>query len=77
MSCFWHYLTLLTGIKHKASTSYHPQSDGASEQITKTLVQALRFHVDRNQTDWVAALPKIRFNYMCTVKALLEYNENL
>jgi hypothetical protein len=31
MSCFWHYLTLLTGIKHKASTSYHPQTDGASE----------------------------------------------
>jgi len=66
MSRFWHYLSLLTGIKHKASTSFHPQSDGSSERTNKTLVQSLRFHVERNQKGWVAALPRIRFNYMCT-----------
>jgi len=74
MSRFWHYLTLLTGIRHKASTAYHPQSDGASERTNKTLVQALRFHVDRNQSGWVAALPKIRFNYMCTVNKSTGYS---
>ena len=74
MSRFWHYLTLLTGIKHKASTSYHPQTDGASEQTNKTLVQALRFHVERNQSGWVAALHRIRFNYMCTVNKSTGYS---
>ncbi len=74
MSRFWHYLTLLTGIKHKASTSYHPQSDGSSERTNKTLVQSLRFHVERNQKGWVSALPRIRFNYMCTVNKSTGYS---
>jgi len=74
MSQFWHYLTLLTDIKHKASTAYHPQSDGASERTNKMLVQALRFHVERNQSGWVTALPRIRFNYMCTINKSTGYS---
>jgi len=74
MSHFWHYLALLTGIKHKASTSYHLQSYGASERTNKTLVQALRFHVERNQSGWANALPRIRFNYMCTVNKSTGYS---
>ena len=31
MSNFWKHLTILTGIKCKASTSFHPQSNGVSE----------------------------------------------
>jgi hypothetical protein len=73
MSRFWRYFTLLTGIKHKASTAYHPQTDGASERTNKTLIQALRFHVERNQKGWVAALPRIRFNLMCTTNKSTGY----
>jgi len=74
MSRFWQYLTLLTGIKHKASTSYHPQMDGVSERTNKTLIQALRFHVECNQSGWVAALPRICFNYMCTINKSTGYS---
>ncbi len=74
MSHFWHYLSLLMGIKHKASTSYHPQSDGSSERTNKTLIQSLRFHVERNQKGWVSALPRIHFNYMCTVNKSTGYS---
>ncbi len=81
MSCFWHYLTLLMEIKHKASTSFHPQSDGSNKQTNKTLIQSLRFHVGRNQTGWVAALPCICFNIFPTfhinlVKPFLSNNDN-
>jgi hypothetical protein len=31
VSHFWKALMKLTGIKHKMSTAYHPQTDGASE----------------------------------------------
>ena len=67
MSAFWKYLTILTGIKCKASTSYHPQSNGVSERTNKTVNQCLRFHVERNQKGWVRALPRIRFHIMSTV----------
>src|SRR5271168_2128338 len=32
MSAFWKHLTIITGIKHKALYSYHPQSNGSSER---------------------------------------------
>jgi len=39
ISRFWCYFSLLTGINHKCSTAYHPQTDGASERTNKTLIQ--------------------------------------
>jgi hypothetical protein len=65
---------LLTGIKHKCSTAYHPQTDGASERTNKTLIQSLCFHVERNQKGWIAALPRIHFNLMCMVNKSTGYS---
>jgi hypothetical protein len=67
MSKFWRALLKLTGVKLKASTAYHPETDGASERSNKTVIQSLRFHVERNQRGWVRALPRVRFNIMNTV----------
>lgn len=50
MSCFWKHLMILTGIKHRASSAYHPQMDEASERTNKTVNQLIRFHVECNQT---------------------------
>jgi RNase H-like domain found in reverse transcriptase/Integrase zinc binding domain/Reverse transcriptase (RNA-dependent DNA polymerase) len=67
MSAFWKHLNIITGIKSKASSSYHPQTNGTSERTNKTVNQCIRFHVERNQKGWVRALPRIRFHIMCTV----------
>ena len=67
VSKFWKHLMLLTGIKTKMSTTYHPQTDGASERTNKTVEQCLRFHVERNQKGWKRALPRVRFQMMNTV----------
>jgi len=48
----------------KASTTYHPETDRASEQTNKTVIQALHYHVNSNQTDWVCTLPLICFSIM-------------
>ena len=45
VSKFWTHLMTLAGVKHKLSTSYHPQSNGSSKQMNKTVNQCLRFHV--------------------------------
>jgi hypothetical protein len=72
-SKFWKALHRLTGVKLKMSTAYHPQTDGASERTNKTVDQALRFFVDRHQTGWVNALPRVRFNIMSTTNASTGY----
>ena len=67
VSRFWKALHVLTGTKVKLSTAYHPQTDGASEHTNKTVNQMLHYHIERNQSGWVKALPLIRFNIMNTV----------
>jgi hypothetical protein len=67
MSRFWKALHTLTGVKLKMSTSYHPETDGSSERTNKTVIQCIRFAVERDQLGWVKALPKIRFDIMNSV----------
>ena len=67
MSTFWKALHKLTGVKLKISTAYHPETDGSSERSNKTIIQSIRFHVERNQQGWVRALPRVRFNIMNSV----------
>ena len=74
MSRFWKALFHLSGVKLKLSSGYHPQTDGASERTNKTINQAIRFHVGRNQKGWVHALPRIRFCMMSTVNASTGYS---
>ena len=67
ISRFWKSLHKLTGVKLKLSTAYHPQTDGSSERTNKTVNQALRYHVERNQLGWARALPRVHFDLMNTV----------
>jgi hypothetical protein len=73
ISQFWKSLHKLTGVKVKMSTAYHPETDGASKGTNKTVNQMLHFHVDRNQKDWVRALPRICFCIMNTVNTSTGY----
>lgn len=65
-SKFWANLHSLSGVKLKMSTAFHPQMDGSSEHTNKTVVQALRFFVDRQQKGWVNVLPRVHFTIMNT-----------
>ncbi|KAG5725077.1 hypothetical protein E4T56_gene10250 [Termitomyces sp. T112] len=69
VSDVWKELHKLTGVKLKMSTSYHPETDGGSERLNKTVVQAIRYLVDRNQKGWLATLPRVRFAIMNTVNS--------
>lgn len=66
MSHFWKTLHSLTGVKLKMSTSYHPETDGSSEQTNKTVIQCIHYAVEHNQKDWVKVFTKIRFDIMNT-----------
>lgn len=49
---------------------YHPQTDGASEQMNQTINQAFQYHVAHNQKGWSWALPQVCFDLMNTVNKL-------
>lgn len=51
------------------SSSYHPETDGLSKQTNKTVVQLVRYHVNRCQQGWKKCLPRIRFAIMNSVNA--------
>lgn len=74
VSRFWKALNRLTGVHLSMSSSFHPETDGSSERSNKTVNQAIRYHVDRQQKGWVRALKLIRFNIMNTVNASTRFS---
>jgi hypothetical protein len=60
-STFWSHLHKLIGTELRMSSSYHPQTDGATERANRTITQMLRQCVAPNQKDWASKLPGIEF----------------
>jgi hypothetical protein len=51
------------GIKFNMSTSHHPQTDGQTERLNRTLEDMLRCYTKDEQSTWVNFLPKLEFAY--------------
>jgi hypothetical protein len=60
---FWEQVLSALGAKRMLSTSYHPQTDGATEALNKTIVIALRKFVDENLSNWPSKLPYLEAAY--------------
>jgi hypothetical protein len=51
-SRFWSALWKLSGTQLKMSSSYHPQSDGQTENVNRVVSDILRAYVNEDRTDW-------------------------
>jgi transposase InsO family protein len=49
------------GIQTSLSTTYHPQSDGQSEQMIQEVQKTLRPYINHFQSDWSSKLTQIKF----------------
>ena len=56
-------LEYLTGLKHKITSTYHPQSNGLDEHFNQTLKAQLQKLVNNHQDDWDDLLDNILFAY--------------
>jgi len=63
LSHFWLTLWRKLGTKLKFSTTCHPQTDGQTEVINRTLGTLLRVLVKKNLKVWVTLLPHAEFAY--------------
>jgi len=79
LSNFWRELHRLLGVKIQLSTSYHPQTDGATERANKTIIESIRQYVNRRQTDWASHLTHVEsvFNNSISASTNLAPNELL
>ena len=62
-SALWQTLFQLQGTKLNMSSSYHPQTDGQTEVINRTLEQYLRCFAGLQQQKWVEWVPWAEFSY--------------
>ncbi|KAL1939365.1 hypothetical protein VTO73DRAFT_9921 [Trametes versicolor] len=68
-SVFWKEVHRLLGTKLLMSTSFHPQTDGASERAIRNVTQILRTVVEPHQADWVDRVPMVEFAINSSVNA--------
>ena len=62
-SHFWRTLWGLLGTKLKFSTAYHPQTDGQTEVVNRSLGNLLRSLVGESLTTWDLIIPRAEFAY--------------
>jgi hypothetical protein len=68
-SGFWQALHELLGTRLAMSTANHPQTDGQTERLNRTLEDMLRCTVNFQQDDWDLLLPHVEFAYNNSVHA--------
>lgn len=66
-SAFWKTLFERFGTKLCMPSAYHPQTDGQSERMVRTLKEMLRSAVNHKQDDWSEHLAALEFAYNNTV----------
>jgi hypothetical protein len=68
-SLFWKALMSRFGTKLAMSTAYHPQTDGQSEVMVRTVKEMLRHYLSHTQRYWSDLLPVSEFAYNNSVNA--------
>lgn len=63
LSHFWRTLWKKLGTKLLFSTTCHPQTDGQTEVVNRTLSTLLRATIGKNMKNWVDCIPFIEFAY--------------
>ena len=74
MSYFWKTLWHKLNTKLKYSTAYHPQIDGQTQVVNRTIGKLLRCLIQYYQSSWDELLPLIEFSYNCSTNRSTKLN---
>jgi hypothetical protein len=66
-SYFWKTLWYMVGTKLKFSTTYHPQTDGQTEVVNRSLGNLLRCLASDHNRNWDLILPTTQFAYNSSI----------
>ncbi|KAH9680002.1 Endonuclease [Citrus sinensis] len=74
LSHFWKTLWGKLGTKLLFSTTFHPQTDGQTEVVNRTLSTLLRAIIQKNLKTWEECLPHVEFAYNRTVHSATKFS---
>ncbi|XP_057789811.1 uncharacterized protein LOC131006667, partial [Salvia miltiorrhiza] len=74
LSYFWKTLWCKLGTKLLFSTTCHPQTDGQTEVVNKTLSTLLRAIIKKNIKSWEDCLPHVEFAYNRSVHSATQFS---
>jgi hypothetical protein len=72
-SKFWSEVHRILGTKLLMSTAFHPQMDGASERVNRSVGQILRTVIQPDQSNWVDQLPMTEFAINSSVSSSMGF----
>jgi transposase InsO family protein len=74
ISQFWRELFKLSGTQLHMSTAYHPETDGQTEVLNRSLEQYLRAFVHHKPSLWLTFLPLAEWSYNTTKHSATGYS---
>lgn len=74
LSYFWKTLWSKLGTRILLSTTCHPQTDGQTEVVNRTLSALLRYLVNKNFRLWEECLPHVEFAYNHSVHSATKFS---
>jgi transposase InsO family protein len=63
----WQEVFEALGVRLGMSSSYHPQTDGQTERLNRTLEAGLRAYADKKGSDWAEWLPMVEAFYNSSI----------
>ena len=73
-SHFWKEVFRNVGTQLAMSSGYHPQTDGQTERVNRTIEEILRAYIGRRQKDWDQRLGMVEFAYNNAVHSTTGYS---
>ena len=58
----------LSHTEHRRTTAYHPQTNGLTERLNKTIADMIAMYVDVEHKTWDEVLPYVTFAYNTAVQ---------
>ena len=68
------HLFQLTGVDHRISSAYHPQTNGLDERMNQTITRALSKYINDDQDDWDQLLDPILFAYRTSIQSSSKFS---